>query len=317
MRHDPSSRMLRLVQYLSATRLGATTEQMAEEIGVQKRTIERMRGQIDLCYPGQLSYTEDDNRVRRWKLVPRAIPQIAPDSGTFATLEALAHDLNASGDHARAADLREALTCLHTMVPDINLRKAEPDIEALMQAEGVAMQPGPRQRLSRELLGVIREAILSVKKLSALYKSNHTGESEQRILCPYGVLYGRRAYLVAHEDNLSEMKLWRLDRLSEVEVNRDNFKPQIFSLAEYAQRSFGVFQDEPQRIILKFSPSAAAEAAEWQFHPTQMTQIKPDGSLFVEFTCGGMRELSWHLYTWGDTVEVLAPEDLKNLCART
>ena len=286
-----------------------------QEIGVQKRTIERMRGQVDHCYPGQLSYIEDDNRVRRWRLTPRVTPQLAPEPETLATLEALARDLNAAGDHARAGDVREALACLRTMIPDSKMRKAEPDIEALMQAEGVAMQPGPRQLLSRDVLAVMREAILGFKKLSGLYKSNTKPLAEPRVLCPYGILYGRRAYLVAHTDDSSEMRLWRLDRLSEVEGMRDNFQPQAFNLATYAARSFGVFQEEAQDVVLKFLPSAAPEANEWLFHPTQTTQMQVDGSLIVRFTCGGMLELSWHLYTWAGDVQVLSPKSLQELCA--
>jgi len=30
-----------------------------------------------------------------------------------------------------------------------------------------------------------------------------------------------------------------------------------------------------------------------------------DGSLVVKFRAGGRKEMDWHLYTWGDEVEVL------------
>jgi predicted DNA-binding transcriptional regulator YafY len=40
---------------------------------------------------------------------------------------------------------------------------------------------------------------------------------------------------------------------------------------------------------------------------------KPDGSLNVRFRAGGMLEMCWHLFRWGDQVEVLAPYGLRKL----
>jgi predicted DNA-binding transcriptional regulator YafY len=32
----------------------------------------------------------------------------------------------------------------------------------------------------------------------------------------------------------------------------------------------------------------------------------------VRFQASGMKELAWHLFTWGDKVEILAPPSLKD-----
>lgn len=37
----------------------------------------------------------------------------------------------------------------------------------------------------------------------------------------------------------------------------------------------------------------------------------PSGSLIVRFHAAGWTEMAWHLYQWGDTVEVLAPIELR------
>ncbi len=34
-----------------------------------------------------------------------------------------------------------------------------------------------------------------------------------------------------------------------------------------------------------------------------------DGSLTVKFRSGGLREMDWHLYTWGEHVKVVKPEN--------
>lgn len=58
---------------------------------------------------------------------------------------------------------------------------------------------------------------------------------------------------------------------------------------------------------------AAARAREFEFHPTQVLEDKPDGSLIVRFRAAGHLEMAWHLYMWGKDVEVLAPPALKSL----
>ncbi len=308
MRYEPSTNLLRLVLLLSGSRMGLTLDEMAAQLEVGRRTAERLRDQLAMLFPG-LTYTDDDNRVRRWRLPPGMLPPVPPPPTMLATLEGLARDLSTQGDSARAADLRDAAASLRAMLPPARLLKAEPDIEALMQAEGSAAHPGPRLKLDRAMMTEIRTAILGFHKLALTYRPTEPRIPGRRVICPYGVLYGRRAYLVAHTETGGEMRLWRLDRISDVSALKENFAAQKFDLASYAAQSFGVFQEPAQKVVLRFSPGAADDAAEWVFHPSQVLEPQEDGSLIVRFRCGGMVELSWHLFTWGGTVEVLAPEN--------
>ena len=260
-------------------------------------------------YFQDFTYSDDDNRHRRWRLPQGTLPPVPPTPSMLATLEGLARDLSTQGDSARAADLRDAAASLRALLPPARLRQAEPDIEALMQAEGSAAHPGPRLKLDRAMMSEIRAAILGFRKLALTYQPAEPRIPGRRVICPYGVLYGRRAYLVAHTEAGEEMRLWRLDRISDVLALEENFVAQEFDLASYAAQSFGVFQEAPHDVVLRFSPGAADDAAEWVFHPSQMLERQDDGALVVRFRCGGMLELSWHLFTWGGAVEVLAPTD--------
>ena len=59
----------------------------------------------------------------------------------------------------------------------------------------------------------------------------------------------------------------------------------------------------------------AAEARAWRWHPTQTLEDLPDGRVEVRFTASGLRELAWHLFTWGEQVEIVSPERLKAVMA--
>jgi predicted DNA-binding transcriptional regulator YafY len=206
----------------------------------------------------------------------------------LATLERLARDLSTQGDNARAADLRDAAASLRALLPPARPRQAEPNIGALMQAEGSAAHPGPRLKLDRAMMTEIRSAILGFRKLALTYQPAEPRVPGRRVICPYGVLYGRRAYLVAHTETGDEMRLWRLDRIKDVSALDENFVAQEFDLASYAARSFGVFQEPPQDVVIRFSVDAADDVAEWVFHPSQIKEPQDDGSLIVRFRCGGM-----------------------------
>ena len=58
---------------------------------------------------------------------------------------------------------------------------------------------------------------------------------------------------------------------------------------------------------------AADRAADFLFHPDQTLEPQDDGSLIVRFCAAGWLEMAWHLYQWGDKVEVLAPEGLRTM----
>jgi predicted DNA-binding transcriptional regulator YafY len=97
--------------------------------------------------------------------------------------------------------------------------------------------------------------------------------------------------------------------------NRGFKRREDFDLAAYAAQSFGVFQEEPADVVLRFAPEAADEAAGWVFHPSQSIEREADGALTVRFRAGGIQEMCWHL--WGEAVMVLSPDELRNRLAQT
>jgi predicted DNA-binding transcriptional regulator YafY len=196
------------------------------------------------------------------------------------------------------------------------LLRAEPDIEALMQAEGIAMRPGPRPRLDPSLLPTLRRAILEVRLVVMRYGHLGADAPATHVLCPYGTLYGGngRAWLVGHVEGLPEMRLWRLDRIASMDLlDRSFIRRDHFNLVSYAAKSFGVFQEDPIDVVLRISPEAADDAACWAFHPSQTLERETDGALLVRFHAGGVQEMCWHLFTWGTMVTVVAPDDLRTI----
>ena len=181
-----------------------------------------------------------------------------------------------------------------------------------MEAEGVAMRPGPRPVVTAGVLPTLRRAILGMQPAVVRYAGPDGSEPATRMLCPYGIFYSGRGWLVAHVDGLPEMRLWRLDRMVSIDlVDRVFSRREDFDLTSYAAQSFGVFQEEPLDVVLRFEPEAAEDAAGWVFHPSQSVERGADASLTVRFRAGGVQEMCWHLFTWGTAVTVVAPDALR------
>ena len=149
-----------------------------------------------------------------------------------------------------------------------------------------------------------------MKKLRFRYDGGST-PGRHREVTPYGILFGRSNYLVAAEAG-GEPRNWRLDRIAEAQVQEaQGVRPQTFSLQDYADESFGIYHDAVEDVRLRILPHGADDAMRWRFHANQTVTARPDGSVEVDFRASGMLELAWHLFTWGDKVEILSPESLR------
>jgi predicted DNA-binding transcriptional regulator YafY len=316
MRYAPAERLLRLARHLAATRMGLTIDEMASELDVGRRTAERLRDSLLAMFP-QMESWDDEQRVRRWRLPGSALVGVVePRAEAVAVIETAARECDGRGETDRAVLLREAATTLRSVMRPDALRRAETDIAALMEAEGIAMRPGPRPVIAEGVLPTLRRAILGMQLVVVRYAGPDAEEPTTRILCPYGILYGGRGWLVAHVDGLPEMRLWRLDRIVSADLLDRGFqRREDFSLSDYAAQSFGVFQEDPIDAVLQFTPDAAEDAERWLFHPSQSVTREADGSLRVRFRSGGMQEMCWHFFTWGTAITVIAPKELRSRLA--
>ncbi|MEN9873174.1 MAG: hypothetical protein RL186_71 [Pseudomonadota bacterium] len=312
MRHEKTARLLDLARHLAASSYGLTLDEMAQKLEVKRRTIERMRDQLVMMYP-ELEEISDPP-TKRWRL-PKGLDgfALAPTSEELAALttaQTLAARANPQAAEALASLETKLLSALKSNVK----RRLATDIEALMQAEAIAVQPGPRVNVDRMTLGILRDALLRLKQVRFHYQGV-SGPARARVVAPYGILFGGEAYLVAREldqDEASPPRMWRIDRMTQPEMlDAIGGPPEGFDLQAYSQRSFGVFQEETVDVILRVRPEFAQEAQRWVFHPSQAMTTQEDGSLLVTLHGGGLNELAWSLFRWGGKIDILAPNALK------
>jgi len=317
MRHEKAGGLLALARALGASAEGLTLEEMAREADVGRRTAERMRDALWALFP-QMEEVADPP-TKRFR-IPHGLDGLfqSPSAEELVELGKAADALQALGAPGRAESLRTLEKKIRSAMRNAALRRVGPDAEALARAETtVAVQAGPRPAEDPQLIAALRQAVMALKAVRFRYRGG-SRQGTVRDVAPYGIMFGRANYLVAAallEDGAQgEPRNYRLDRIEGLEVlDRAASAPDGFSLQDYAGRSFGVYQGEVQEIVLQVAPEAAGDALGWRFHPTQSLEPQADGSVVVRFWATGLLELSWHLFTWGDRVRVIAPQALRQV----
>ena len=85
----------------------------------------------------------------------------------------------------------------------------------------------------------------------------------------------------------------------------------IDDIKEYTNRSFGVYQNEIIKIELLFAKDVAEDVLNYNFHPTQKIKQNDDETVMVKFKASGVFEILWHIFRWGDKVQIISPKSLK------
>ncbi|MBY6200541.1 WYL domain-containing protein [Maritalea mobilis] len=312
--------LLRLADMATARFEGVSLQEIAEEFGCDHRTAQRMTRAFEATFP-QAEVMDDADRRRRWRL-PRCDPRWLQAQGIrdseLAALDMAVKRAERDGAPDDAKRLRGLRDRLLAAMPSSQARRTEADAEALLEAQGFASRPGPRVETNARLLGVLTEALRAPFTVKVSYTSAD-GRTSERLLEPYGLLLGIRRYLVARPvGGDDKMRRFRLDRIGEAQITGNSFaRDPTFDLTRFSAQAFGSFHSPAEYgpVVWRFSPKAAPVARAFVFHPSQEMADEPDGSLIVRFDASGYLEMAWHLYQWGDDVEVLAPKALRDMVA--
>jgi len=318
MSYSKASALLRLADMATARFDGVSLQEIAEEFGCDHRTAQRMTRAFEAAFP-HAEVKDDETRRRRWRL-PRSDPRWLQAQGLrdseLAALDMAAQRAERDGapdDAKRIVALRDRLLAA---MPASHARRTEADAEALLEAQGFASRPGPRVLADGRILGALTEALRAPFTLEVSYTSAD-GTTSDRLLEPYGLLLGIRRYLVARPvGGDGQMRRFRLDRIGAAKITGQGFRRDAgFDLTRFAAQAFASFHSDAEYgpVVWRFTAKAAEVARQFVFHPDQEMIDAPDGSLTVKFSASGHLEMAWHLYQWGDQVEVLSPGALRDM----
>lgn len=103
-----------------------------------------------------------------------------------------------------------------------------------------------------------------------------------------------------------------IDRILSVVLSPTEFQVDpAFDPKKCRRDVFGVSWQDPVEIVLRFRSDQAPYVRERLWHPTQQLTDLPGGGVQLAFRAGGPFEIRRWILGWGDAVEVISPDDLR------
>ena len=303
-------RLLALVHALSETTEGLTLDEIAERLGVNRRTAERMRDIIARHF--DLDEVPDDRRKRF--LIRDSMRRVytRPTAAEVAALQAEADGRRLAGQLARAEQLAGLLAKVKGALDDREKRRLDPDLEALARLQRTIVAAGPVAAVAPQTITIVQGAILTGRCIEFHYATDERPEPRWRRVIPYGLVHGPLTYLLGEMPGRNKKPVYfRLDRMTEPALSETlGCPPDDWDIDAWLGESFAVWRDEKQDVVLRVPAYSARRARSWRFHRHQQVEELADGGLRISFSSGGMRELAEHLFTWAGELTIEGPEIL-------
>jgi predicted DNA-binding transcriptional regulator YafY len=164
-------------------------------------------------------------------------------------------------------------------------------------------------------LGAITEAWARRRVLRLAYRSAGKQRPREVILEPYFLepsAAGFSTYLIGYSRTHNGVRTFKVERVVSAEMLPEAFDPPgDVGIDELLSSAWGIIWGEGQIVKLRFAKDVAWRVRESRWHPTQTIDEEPDGSVVLTVSVASLMELGRWVRSWGDRVEVLAPQELR------
>jgi predicted DNA-binding transcriptional regulator YafY len=182
------------------------------------------------------------------------------------------------------------------------------------------MEKQPRDERKARLFNKIAQAWLSHQPVKILYQESSIKKPVELIIEPYFIeplAPGGGNYVIAYRRSNRSIRGYKLSRIiGEVHIEDDVYNiPPDFNYDDW----FGLIwpwdnfsNEDLVTVKMRFSPRLKGTVTETLWHSSQITKIRADSSVIMTLRIPLTANLRWWILGWGDGVEVLEPEILRN-----
>ena len=307
-RLNKTEQIMELAMMFQNSFCGLCIDDIQNHFECSRRSAERMKALLFDLFPEKVEEVPTFDKKKRWRFVKGTMNALISFSANdFANLEYLK---GLSNDENKKKEIDELTAKIKALRPQRNLHSLDTDDSAIMESEGFAVRQYSRVKVNPKVLEQLRFAMLSFKKIQFDYETE--SGNRQIALNPYGIIISDKYYLVGFNEYVQGLRLFKVDKLKDLSVLDEYFeKDEKFSLAEYSNNSFGVYQEKPIDIVLEFDKFVANDVLNYHFHPTQKIKQLKNENVQVEFTSGGTYAICQELFKWGGKVKIKKPIELK------
>lgn len=308
-KYSQAARLHDVIRILEA-RYGATVGELAEECEVTRRTIYRdLEAISDAGYPLVGERDEVGRTVYSFVTGFKQAPPLTFSLTELMTLYLCRGQLGFLQGTPFQDDLDAIFGRVRSGLPP----RSVAHLERITEAMAPRFQGRRDYRSQRETLVKIRQALLFQYRVEMMY-TPPLRPTESYLFDPYILLFYQGAlYLGGYAHNRAALRLFLVDRIESVVLLKERFEiPADFSVEQLTGSAFGLVDEEPMQIAVRFGPRVAHLVEERVWHPTQQISHAPDGAVQLTLTAGGIKEILAWLYGFVPHVEVLEPASLRD-----
>jgi predicted DNA-binding transcriptional regulator YafY len=305
-KRDRLARLVRVVSVLRAHPEGIKPADLARRIDVSPRTVYRDLKAIDEEI-GVAVWSEDG----KWGVVgDEFLPplKLTLDEAMAVVLSAR---LMVRYADKYDPDLAAAFEKLEEVLPRPLAEHVERTLDVLAQHPRDAAFSERVHRLTRAWA---ERRVVTLDYEPARYAPEAT--ARRAVVRPYLIepsLQTHALYLIGWDETRDALRTFKVERIRDVALTPRTFElPEGDGVEGALRRAWDIIADQPAtEVVLRFKPSVAARVQEATWHPTQRVMVEDDGALTWRATVAGTIEIRLWILSWGDDVEVLAPELLR------
>lgn len=297
--------IIRLIE----ARYGVTVEELAEETGVDRRTVYRDLNVINEAGYPLVSERLNGRKVYRFLTRFKDVPPISFTLQELMTLSFLRSQL----DFLKGTPFQEDMESVSRKISSVLPPRYAAHMERIAGVSTPLLQGRRDYEKASETLKIVREALLYQYSLSLDYKTGGNGMETKYSIDPYTLVsYKGGLYLLGFAHNRQALRTFAVERISGVEMSRERFEiPEGFNPAEHFKSAFGIVEEKAIPVRIKFSPRVAHAVQDRIWHPSQQVEKNGDGSIVMAFEAGGLMEIVSWVLSYGDYAEVLEPLELR------
>ncbi|MFC1677676.1 helix-turn-helix transcriptional regulator [Planctomycetota bacterium] len=138
-------------------------------------------------------------------------------------------------------------------------------------------------------------------------------------LSPYHLIQADHKWHVIGKSSFHKAYyFFELSRISELNILKKCYiDDKNFDINDYISKAWALKPEGTlYNVKLRLLPEIARSVAEVKWHSTQAVEFKPDGSAIIEFRIDGLNEVIWWILSYGDKVQILAPQVLRKKIAQ-
>jgi predicted DNA-binding transcriptional regulator YafY len=302
-------RVIQLFQRLSDTQAGLTTRQLADELEVTTRTVQRYISTLRDSAGIDIEEVEGRFRIGSRSRLPAM--QLDHYQATELLLAVRAmQQMRSEQEPALVGALAQLARALSVPVVTRYL-------QGLIAASERRPAGGARHLIERTIVdGFVRRQCVEVTYRDA------EGRETQRVLRPYFLeprAESRTLYIFAHDELSGEVRPFRIDRVQDARLLPTPFDvPDDFDIDAVVSGSWGIWQAPGQDdVVLRFDSAIRERAREALQHRGAQVIELPDGGIEARMTVASEVEMRSWVLGWGGSVEVIAPPSLREHIATT